>query len=66
MMNTPNTPEVKTVNIPVDEYFDLRQKAEINAFLMTQLGELNGRLYDLDRRVYELEVKLKEGKKHDY
>ena len=51
----PNETEVKTVNIPIDEYFDLRQRAEINAMLMQQLGMLEGRLYDIDRRLFDLE-----------
>lgn len=51
---------VKTVNIPLDEYFELRQKADSAMFLMTELGEMRvrfenfeRRLYDLERRVYE-------------
>ena len=47
--------EVKTVNIPIDEYFDLRQRAEMNGMLMQQLGTLEGRLFDIDRRLFELE-----------
>ena len=49
--------EFATVTIPVDEYFDLRQKAESNMFLMTQLGEMQNRLYEIDRRLFELEQK---------
>lgn len=51
---------VNTVTIPIDEYFELRQKAESAMFLMTELGEmrvrfekLEQRFYDLERRVYE-------------
>lgn len=51
---------VKTVNIPLDEYFELRQKADSAMFLMTELGEMRvrfekfeQRFYDLERRVYE-------------
>ena len=53
--------EVKTINIPVDEYFELRTKAEMNGLLLQQLGQLEGRLFDLDRRMYELEQKVKGG-----
>lgn len=53
--------EVKTINIPIDEYFELRTKAEMNGLLLNQLGQLEGRFFDLDRRIYELEHKLKGG-----
>ena len=29
--------EVKTINIPIDEYFDLRTRAEMNGILMERL-----------------------------
>lgn len=55
------TEVIKTVNIPLDEYYDLRQKAESATWLMTELGEtkvrlqnFEQRLYDLERRVYDL------------
>jgi len=47
--------EVPTVTISVDEYFDLRQKAEMNGFLMERIGRFEGQLMDMDRRLYELE-----------
>lgn len=47
--------EVPTVTISVDEYFDLRQKAEMNGFLMERIGRFEGRIGDIDRRLYELE-----------
>lgn len=56
-----NEETVKTVNIPIDEYFDLRQRAEMNGMLLQQLGEINGRFFDFERRIWELEQKLKEG-----
>lgn len=49
--------EVKTVNIPIDEYFELRTKAEMNAMLLKQYGLLEGRICDIERRIYELERK---------
>ena len=49
--------EVATVTIPIDEYFDLRSKAEANMFLMTQLGEMQNRIYEIDKRLFELEQK---------
>lgn len=53
--------EAKTINIPIDEYFDLRTRAEMNGILMERLGQFEGRFFDLDRRIYELECKLKGG-----
>ena len=47
--------EVKTINIPIDEYFDLRMRADMNGILMERLGQFEGRLFDIDRRIYELE-----------
>lgn len=53
--------EVKTINITIEEYFDLRTRAEMNGILMERLGLFEGRLLDIDRRIYELECKLKGG-----
>lgn len=50
--------ENRVVTIPLDEYFDLRNRAEMNGMLMVQLGEFQGRLGDFDRRIWELESKL--------
>ena len=54
--------EARTIAIPIDEYFELRTKAEMNAMLLQQLGCFEGRYFDLERRVYELEEKMKGGK----
>lgn len=53
--------EVKTINIPIDEYFDLRTRAEMNGLLMERLGQFEGQFFDLYRRIEELEYKLKGG-----
>lgn len=50
----------RTVNIPIDEYFDLRLRAETNAMLMNELGEMKGRFLDIERRLWFLEGELKE------
>ena len=47
--------EVKTITIPIDEYFDLREKAQMNMYLMERLGQLDHQLFDLNQRVIELE-----------
>lgn len=51
--------KVNTVNIPIDEYFELKTKAEMNGFLINQMGQIEGRYFDLDRRILEIEFKLK-------
>ena len=50
---------VKTINIPIDEYFDLRTRAEMNGILMDRLGQIEGRFIDFERRIFELEYKVK-------
>ena len=49
------TEDVKTVTIPLDEYFDLRQKAEANLFLMNELGRMQSMVADVHRRIDEHE-----------
>ena len=44
-----------TVTIPIEEYFDLRQKADMNAFLLAQLAQNEKRFADFDRRVFDCE-----------
>ena len=51
-------PDTNTVTIPLDEYFDLRQKAEMNGFLMTELGKIEARFQEIERRYWELERKV--------
>ena len=52
--------ENNTVTIPLDEYFELRTRAEANAFLMRELGELSERLYQLNDRICTVERRLNE------
>lgn len=49
------TEDAKTVTIPLDEYFDLRQKAEANLFLMNELGRMQSMVTDVHRRIEEHE-----------
>lgn len=44
-----------TVTISADEYFNLRQKAELNGFLMVELGEVRQKLNEFDNRLYHAE-----------
>lgn len=52
---------VATITITIDEYFDLRQKAEANAYLMTELARLDYRLEDVNKRLFEMEEKYRRG-----
>ena len=52
------TEVIKTVNIPLDEYYDLRQKAESAMWLMTELGEARVRLQNFEQRLYDLERRV--------
>lgn len=49
---------VATVTITVDEYFDLRQKAEANAYLVAELTRLDCRVEGLNSRLMEIETKM--------
>lgn len=48
-----------TVTIPLDEYFALRQKAEINAFLMNELGRMESRFVSLEKIVFACENEVR-------
>ena len=48
-----------TVTIPLDEYFDLRQKAEMNAFLMNELGRMESRFIYLEKIVFDCENEVR-------
>ena len=48
-------PEMNTVTIPLGEYIELRRKADENLYLATQLGGFENKLWELDRRMCDLE-----------
>lgn len=48
-------PETNTVTITLEEYMDLRHKAEMNGFLMNELGRMEARFQEIDRRLWDLE-----------
>lgn len=50
--------DVKTVTIPLDEYFDLRQKAESNMFLMQQLGQFEEQLRQLNMDIGNMHTRV--------
>lgn len=51
---------IKTVTIPVDEYFELRQKSTMNEFLLKELGELRGRIEEMSNKYWTLEGDVRE------
>ena len=51
-------PEMNTVTIPLEEYIELRRKADENLYLATQLGGFENKLWELDRRTCDLERKV--------
>lgn len=51
-----------TVTIPLDEYIDLRRKADENLYLATELGGFKDRLWNLESRLFDLERKVQDGK----
>lgn len=54
---------IPTVTITVDEYLDLRQKAEMNCFLMTQLGEMREKIFNIENKMFALDGMLEGGKR---
>lgn len=50
---------VATVTIPIEEYFDLRTRAEQGMYIADKLGALENRTFELDRRLFELEDKMR-------
>lgn len=50
---------VATVTIPIDEYFDLRTRAEQSVYIADKLGSLENRTFELDRRLFGLEGKMR-------
>ena len=46
--------EVNTVTITIEEYFELRQKAEMNMTVVREIAHFETRLNELDRKMFEL------------
>lgn len=46
--------EVNTVTIPVEEYFELRQKAEMNMTMVREIAFFENRLNEFDRKLWEV------------
>lgn len=56
-MNENNT-SIVTVTIPLEEYWDLRTRAEANGYLMQQLGQMEARFRDIEQKLWEIERTL--------
>ena len=50
--------ELTTVTIPLEEYIELRRKADENLYLATQLGQFDQRLYEASERINIMERRL--------
>ena len=48
------------VTIPLDEYIELRRKADENLYLATQLGAFEQKLFNIEDRLWKLERKAEE------
>ena len=51
------------VTIPLEEYIDLRKRAEENLYLATKLGAFEDRLYQVEDRMRYLESRFDEWQK---
>ena len=51
-----------TVTIPLEEYLELRRKADENLYLATQLGAMDSRMFNLEDRMRDLERLVRDGK----
>lgn len=47
--------DINTVTITAEEYYELRQKADLNNVIMDRILCLQSATDDLNRRLYELE-----------
>lgn len=52
--------EANTVTISVDEYFELRQKAEMNMTVVREIAGFENRLNSLADKLFELDSKVRE------
>ena len=50
------------VTIPLDEYIELRRKADENLYLATELGAFRDRMWNLESKMNDLERKVLDGK----
>lgn len=55
-----NNTSIVTATIPLEEYWDLRTKAEANGYLMERLGQMDARFRDVEQKLWEIERKLQQ------
>ena len=48
----------KMVTIPLDEYIELRRKADENFYLANQLGQMDNRMWEFNKRLRDFERRL--------
>ncbi len=51
--------EVKTVTIPIDEYFELKQRAERFDFLADDFCKLSGQVGELSNLIFAISAALR-------
>lgn len=50
--------ELNTVTIPLEDYIELKRKADETIYLANQLGEMNQRYVELSERICRIETKV--------
>lgn len=55
-------PEMNIVTITLDEYMDLKEKASMNGFLMMELGRMDTRFLENERRLTDIELAMSTNK----
>lgn len=48
-------PETNTITITLNEYMDMRDKANMSGFLMNEFARMEARFQEIDRRLSDLE-----------
>lgn len=54
---------INTVTISIDEYFELRNKSQMNDYLLREFGEIHGRMQAFEQRLFEFRDEIYELKK---
>ena len=50
--------DVNTVTIPLEEYIELRRKADENFYLVDRLGQMDARMFNMEQKVFDMERRL--------
>ena len=54
-----------TITISAEEYMDLREKAQINSFMLSLVRENENRFARIESELYRLQEEINEVRKHD-